>query len=86
VTADDAPAELPGGPAEGLSALTYEQARAALEQVVTSLESSTVNLEQSLALFERGNVLADLCQGFLDGARARVEAARPTLTPTDRPT
>ncbi len=45
-----------------------------------------MNLEQSLALFERGNVLADLCQGFLDGARARVEAARPTLTPTDRPT
>ena len=46
-----------------------------------------MNLEQSLALFERGNVLADLCQGFLDGARARVEAARPTLTPrrTGRP-
>ena len=50
-----------------------------LERVVAALESSTVNLEQSLTLFERGNALADICQGFLDGARARVEAARPQL-------
>lgn len=71
---------LPGGPAESLSDLSYEQARAALDQVVAELESSTVNLEKSLALWERGNALADICQGHLDGARERIEAARPGLT------
>lgn len=71
---------LPGGAAEDLVGLSYEQARAALDQVVTELESSTVNLEMSLALWERGNALADICQAHLDGARERIEAARPGLT------
>jgi exodeoxyribonuclease VII small subunit len=68
---------LPGGAPEDLASLSYEQARAALDQVVTELESSTVNLEMSLALWERGNALADICQAHLDGARQRIEAARP---------
>jgi exodeoxyribonuclease VII small subunit len=76
VTQDD----LPGGPADDLASLSYEQARAALDEVVRRLESSTVNLELSVALWERGNALADLCQGHLDGARERIEAARPGLT------
>lgn len=71
--------DLPGGPPEGLSSLSYEQARAALDQVVAELESSTVNLEKSLALWERGTALADICQAHLDGARERIEAARPGL-------
>ena len=71
---------LPGGTPEDLTSLSYEQARAALDQVVTELESSTVNLEMSLALWERGNALADICQAHLDGARERIEAARPGLT------
>ena len=71
---------LPGGTPEGLASLTYEQARAALDQVVSELESSTVNLEMSLALWERGSALADICQAHLDGARERIEAARPGLT------
>lgn len=71
---------LPGGPADGLPTLTYEQARSALDDVVTALESSTANLEMSLALWERGNALADICQAHLDGARERIEAARPGLT------
>lgn len=71
---------LPGGPPEDLSTLSYEQARAALDDVVAALESSTANLEMSLALWERGNALADICQGHLDGARERIEAARPGLT------
>ncbi len=70
---------LPGGPAEGLASLSYEQARAALDQVVEQLESSTVHLELSVQLWERGNLLADICQGHLDGARERIEAARPGL-------
>lgn len=75
--------QLPGGSPEDLTTLNYEQARAALDEVVGALESSTVNLELSLALWERGNALADICQGHLDGARERIEAARPGLTATD---
>lgn len=73
---------LPGGDPAGLSALSYEEARSALDAVVAELESSTVNLEMSLALWERGNALADICQAHLDGARQRIESARPGLTGT----
>jgi exodeoxyribonuclease VII small subunit len=80
-TAPTAPsAPLPGGNPEDLAGLSYEQARAALDKVVSELESSTVNLEMSLALWERGTALADICQAHLDGARERIEAARPGLS------
>ena len=58
------------------SDLTYEQAREELVQVVQRLESGGVPLDESLALWERGEHLAALCQQRLDGARAKVEAAR----------
>lgn len=77
---------LPGGPPEDLPGLSYERARAALDEVVAQLESSTVNLELSLALWERGNALADICQAHLDGARSRIEAARPGFTGRAAPT
>ena len=57
--------------------LSYEQARAELEDVVRRLESGGVALEESLALWERGEQLAGICQALLDGARARLDAARP---------
>ena len=56
--------------------LTYEQAREELVQVVQRLESGGVPLDESLALWERGEHLAALCQQRLDGARAKVEATR----------
>lgn len=56
--------------------LTYEQAREELVQVVQRLESGGVPLDESLALWERGEHLAALCQQRLDGARAKVDAAR----------
>ncbi|GAA1427660.1 hypothetical protein GCM10009616_05420 [Microlunatus lacustris] len=56
--------------------LTYEQAREELVQVVQRLESGGVPLDESLALWERGEHLAALCQERLDGARAKVDAAR----------
>ncbi|GGK16554.1 hypothetical protein GCM10010124_06460 [Pilimelia terevasa] len=59
-----------------MSELTYEQARAELAQVVERLESGAGTLEESLALWERGEELAAVCQGWLDGARARLAAAR----------
>jgi exodeoxyribonuclease VII small subunit len=55
--------------------LSYEQARAELAQVVERLESGGGTLEESLALWERGEELAKVCQTWLDGARARLEAA-----------
>lgn len=56
---------------------TYEQARDELAEVVRTLEAGGVTLEESLALWERGEQLAQICQQWLDGARARLAAAAP---------
>jgi len=56
--------------------LTYEQARTELATVVERLEAGGSSLEDSLALWERGEQLADICQRWLDGARERIETAR----------
>jgi exodeoxyribonuclease VII small subunit len=56
--------------------LSYEQARAELATVVERLESGGGTLEESLALWERGEQLADICQRWLDGARQRLDTAR----------
>ena len=56
--------------------LSYEQARAELATVVEKLESGGSTLEESLALWERGEQLAAICQRWLDGARTRLDAAR----------
>jgi exodeoxyribonuclease VII small subunit len=55
--------------------LSYEEAREELVEVVRRLESGGSNLEESLALWERGEKLAQVCQSWLDGARRRLEAA-----------
>jgi len=54
---------------------SYEQARDELIDVVRRLEAGGVTLEESLALWERGEALARICQDWLDGAKARLEAA-----------
>lgn len=54
---------------------TYEQAREELIEVVRALETGGTTLEESLALWERGEKLAGICQTFLDGARERLDAA-----------
>lgn len=54
---------------------TYEQARDELADVVRQLEQGGVTLEQSLALWERGEQLAGICQSWLDGAKIRLDAA-----------
>ena len=55
--------------------LSYEEAREELVEVVRRLESGGTNLEESLALWERGEKLAQVCQSWLDGARKRLDAA-----------
>jgi len=60
--------------------LSYEQARTELAGVVERLETGGSSLEESLALWERGEQLADLCQRWLDGARERIQKARAART------
>jgi exodeoxyribonuclease VII small subunit len=55
--------------------LSYEQARDELVEVVRRLEAGGTNLEESLALWERGEKLAQVCQSWLDGAKKRLDAA-----------
>lgn len=55
--------------------LSYEQAREELVEVVRKLEAGGSTLEESLALWERGEKLATLCQEWLDGARKKIDAA-----------
>lgn len=64
-----------------VSELTYEQARSELVEVVQRLEQGQASLEESLALWERGEALATRCQSWLDAARARLEAASVRTTP-----
>jgi len=53
----------------------YEDARDELIEVVRTLEAGGTTLEESLALWERGEALAKVCQTWLDGARKRLDAA-----------
>jgi len=62
---------------------SYEQAREELIEVVRTLEAGGTTLEESLALWERGEALAAICQEWLDGARARLEAAAPAAGEDD---
>jgi exodeoxyribonuclease VII small subunit len=55
--------------------ISYEAARAELRDIVQALESGGQPLEESLSLWQRGEELAGICQRWLDGARARLDAA-----------
>ena len=57
------------------ASLSYEAARDELTEVVRRLEAGGATLEESLALWERGEELAKVCQGWLDGAKARLDKA-----------
>jgi len=54
---------------------TYEDARDELVAIVAKLEAGGSTLEESLALWERGEHLAAVCQEWLDGAGQRLDAA-----------
>ena len=56
--------------------ISYEQARDELQQVVTKLEGQNVSLEDSMALWERGEELAKICEEWLAGARKKLDAAQ----------
>jgi exodeoxyribonuclease VII small subunit len=63
--------------------LSYEQARDELVKVVTELEQGSSTLEESLALWERGEALAKRCEEWLLGAKARLDAARAAAGSAD---
>ncbi|WP_292607161.1 exodeoxyribonuclease VII small subunit [Nocardioides sp. REDSEA-S30_B4] len=57
----------------GRESTSYEEAREELVDVVRRLEAGGTTLEESLALWERGEQLAQVCQRWLDGARERLD-------------
>lgn len=59
-----------------LESTSYEAARDELAEIVRRLEAGGTTLEESLTLWERGEALVTICQRWLDGARARLDAAR----------
>ena len=65
---DQSASASPAGP-------SYEAARDELADVVRRLEAGGTTLEESLALWARGEELARVCQSWLDGAKARLDAA-----------
>ncbi len=68
--------------------LNYEEAFAELESIVAALENNQQALEDSLALFERGQLLAKRCADLLDSAELRVQQVSihsPDLPAEDEP-
>ena len=59
-----------------VASLSFEEARDQLVRVVSELEQGAPTLEQSLALWERGEALAARCDEWLRGAKRRLEAAQ----------
>jgi exodeoxyribonuclease VII small subunit len=64
--------------APDVETLSFEDAQAELDSVVATLEAGEIDLDRSLALYERGVSLARHCQALLDSARLRVERLRVT--------
>ncbi len=62
-----------------IASLPFEKALAQLEEIVTKLESGKVDLEQSIAIYERGRILKEHCENLLKDAEARIE--KITLKP-----
>jgi exodeoxyribonuclease VII small subunit len=58
--------------------IPYEQARDELIEIVQKLETGGTSLEEALALWERGEKLAGICQQWLDGAKERLAKASGT--------
>lgn len=72
------PDPTPPEPTEPTEELSYEVAREELVETVRRLEAGGITLEESLALWERGEHLATVCQQWLDGVRERLDAQAET--------
>jgi exodeoxyribonuclease VII small subunit len=58
--------------------LSYEAAKSQLDEVVTRLEDKDLPLDDMVTLWEQGEKLAAICEQKLAGAKARLEALRPS--------
>jgi exodeoxyribonuclease VII small subunit len=65
---------------DDLAALSYEQAKQQLDAIVTQLEDKDLPLDDMVTLWEQGEKLAAVCEERLAGARARLEALRPSTS------
>lgn len=63
------PVDIPGD----ITAMSFEQALAALEDIVQRLEAGNVDLEESIDIYTRGNQLRAHCEAKLATAQARIE-------------
>lgn len=61
------------GAADDITNMSFEQALSALETIVQQLERGDVPLDDSIALYERGEKLRAACQKRLDAAQAKIE-------------
>jgi exodeoxyribonuclease VII small subunit len=64
--------DVPSPPADAAD-LSFEQALAELEKIVSELESGQAPLERSIEMYERGAALKAHCEKRLEAARLRVE-------------
>ena len=56
-----------------INSLSYEEAYEELEALVARMESGELPLEQSVALYERGQRLAAHCQALLEEAELKIK-------------
>ncbi len=61
------------------SELTYEQAKAALDEVVAKLEDKDLPLDDMVTLWEQGEKFAAICEAKLSAAKAKLDALRPEV-------
>jgi exodeoxyribonuclease VII small subunit len=59
-----------------ISQMSFEQAVKELESIVSSLERGDVALDQSIVIYERGEMLKKHCEALLGAAEARIEKIR----------
>ncbi len=71
------PQPAPAADLSDIADLTYEQARDELISIVGRLEGGQIGLEDSMALWERGEALAAHCSTWLDGAEAKLGTREP---------
>ena len=58
--------------------LTYEQAKAALDEVVAKLEDKDLPLDDMVSLWDQGEKFAAICESKLSAAKAKLEKLRPS--------
>lgn len=66
-------AKAPSANFSDIAALSFEKALAELEDIVAKLEQGRVELEESIALYERGAALKAHCEAKLKSAQERIE-------------